>query len=249
MSSRVWKKCLYFKSLWSIDEAANGLYAISYKIPNLLIIISGIFMDAWQMSILTEKSPLERQTFFSRVFSMYQSVVFVCSAGLIVCAKFVTKILVADSFYASWQYMPTLVVAMAASCFVSFLGTVYTVEKRSESVLVTTILGTIINIIGNFFLIRWMGVQGAALSTAISYGLVFAIRSIHTRRFVKITWDIPRFTANAVILLAQTIIMIQEIPLWPVWEGALLAAMLVINLRPLLHSLRAVVERRRGGQA
>lgn len=233
---------------WIIDEAANGLYAISYKIPNLLIIISGIFMDAWQMSILTEKSPLERQQFFTRVFSMYQSVVFVCSAGLITCAKFITKILVADSFYASWQYMPTLVVAMAASCFVSFLGTVYTVEKRSESVLVTAILGTVINVIGNFFLIRWIGVQGAALSTAISYALVFAVRSIHTRRFVKIKWDIPRFTANTVILLAQTVIMIQELPLWFVWECGLLAAMLVINLRPLLHSLHSVIARRKEGR-
>jgi O-antigen/teichoic acid export membrane protein len=56
---------------YMIDEAANGLYAVSYKIPNLLILISGIFMDAWQMSVLTEKSRLERQKFFSNIFILY----------------------------------------------------------------------------------------------------------------------------------------------------------------------------------
>ena len=36
-----------FMVTWMINEEANGLYAVSYKIPNLLILISGIFMDAW----------------------------------------------------------------------------------------------------------------------------------------------------------------------------------------------------------
>jgi len=231
---------------WMIDEAANGLYAISYKVPNLLIIISGIFMDAWQMSILTEKSQLERQTFFTRVFSMYQSLIFVCSSAVIVAAKLVTKILVADSFYDSWQYIPTLTIAMVLSCFVSFLGTIYTVEKRSSSTLVTTILGTVVNVIGNFFLIKYLGVHGAALSTAISYGLVFVIRSFHTRRFIPIQWNLPRFATNAIVLTLQAVLMIREVPLWMLWEGLLFALLLFVNLRPLLHSVKAILNRKKG---
>lgn len=107
----------YFKG-----EGANGLYAVSYKTPTIMILLVGIFMDAWQISILTETSRLARQKFFARVFSMYQSVVFVSASGLIVFAKVITKILVSSGFYDSWQYIPMLILATCFSCFVTFFG-------------------------------------------------------------------------------------------------------------------------------
>ena len=231
---------------WIIDEAANGLYAVSYKIPNLLILISGIFMDAWQMSVLTEKSRLERQKFFSDIFSMYQSLIFVCGSLLIVFAKVITRILVADSFYPSWQYMPTLILSTALSCFVTFLGTIYVVEKRSKSALADTLIGTIFNIIGNFFLIRTFGVQGAAISTALSYALVFILRAIKTRRYIPIDWDLPRFYISITVLIAQCIIMIAEIPYWIPIECALCAVLLILHFRPLLMSSKHILSRKRG---
>ncbi len=231
---------------WIIDEAANGLYSISYKIPNLLILISGVFMDAWQMSILTEKSPLERQKFFSRIFSVYQSLIFVSSSVLILCAKMITRILVADSFYDSWQYIPTLVIAMAISNMVSFIGTIYTVEKRTKSALWTTALGTVANVIGNFFLIHAFGVQGAALSTALSYALVLLLRSIHTRRFIPIRWDLPRFITGSILLIAQCVIMIAEIPYWIAIECVLLAILLVLHYKPLLAAAGQILDKRFG---
>ncbi len=231
---------------WIIDEAANGLYSISYKIPNLLILISGVFMDAWQMSILTEKSKLERQTFFSRIFSVYQSLIFVSSSVLILCAKMITRILVADSFYDSWQFIPTLVIAMAISNMVSFIGTIYTVEKRTKSALWTTAMGTVVNIIGNYFLITAFGVHGAAISTALSYTLVLLLRSIHTRRFIPVRWDMPRFVISSVMLIAQCVIMVMEVPHWIAIECALLAVLLVLHYKPLLATVRQVLDKRLG---
>ena len=232
---------------WIIDEAANGLYAISYKIPNLLILVCGIFMDAWQMSILTEKSKLEQKKFFSHVFSMYQAIIFVGASLLILCAKLVTKILVADSFYPSWEFMPTLIIATALSCFVTFLGTIYIVEKKSKSTLFTTVIGTVANLIGNALLIPWLGVHGAALSTAASYGLVFLLRAFHTRRFIPIDWNISRFAINSVVLIAQAIVMVFEVPGWIGIESILFVFTLVTNFKPLLGSVRQVISRRGGG--
>ncbi len=228
---------------YMIDEAANGLYAVSYKIPNLLILISGIFMDAWQMSVLTEKSRLERQKFFSNILSMYQSLIFVCGSLLIVFSKVITRILVAESFYASWQYIPTLILSTGLSCFVTFLGTIYIVEKKSNLALIDTLLGTIVNIIGNFFLIRAIGVQGAAISTALSYGFVFLLRAFKTRRFIPIDWDLPRFSVGMAILIAQCIIMVFELPYWIPIEIGLSAVLVLLNFQPLLRSARHILKR------
>ena len=230
-----------------VSESANGLYSLAYRLPNMLIMVCGIFMDAWQMSVLSEKSRLERQKFFTNVFAMYQSIIFVGASALIVGAKLVTRIMASDAFYDSWQYIPTLVMATAMSCFVTFLGTIYVVEKKSKSSLVTTIVGTIANIGANFLLIPRMGAHGAALATAGSYGLVVLLRAFHTRKFIPIGWSLPRFSLNMALVVAQCFIMIFEVPYWQYIASALFAVVLAVNFRLLLGSLKQVLHNRKGG--
>lgn len=230
-----------------VSESANGLYSLAYRLPNMLIMVCGIFMDAWQMSVLSEKSRLERQKFFTNVFAMYQSIIFVGASALIVGAKLVTRIMAAPAFYDSWQYIPTLVMATAMSCFVTFLGTIYVVEKKSKSSLVTTVIGTLVNIVGNVILIKLWGAHGAALSTALSYGLVVLLRGFHTRKFIPIGWSLPRFTANMVLLVSQCFIMVFEVPGWQIICSALFTIVLIINFRLLLGSLKQVILSRKGG--
>ena len=230
-----------------VGESANGLYSLAYRLPNMLIMVCGIFMDAWQMSVLSEKSRLERQKFFTNVFAMYQSIIFVGASTLIVGAKLITRIMAAPAFYDSWQYIPTLVMATAMSCFVTFLGTIYVVEKQSKSSLVTTVIGTMVNLVGNFVLIHMWGAHGAALSTALSYGLVVLLRGFHTRKFIPIGWSLPRFTTNMVLTVAQCFIMVYEIPGWQYICSALFVAVLVINFRLLLSSLKQFISSRKGG--
>ena len=230
-----------------VSDAANGLYSLAYRLPNMLIMVCGIFMDAWQMSVLSEKSRLERQKFFTNVFAMYQSIIFVGASALIVGSKLVTRIMAADNFYDSWQYIPTLVMATAMSCFVTFLGTIYVVEKQSKSSLVTTIVGTVVNLGANFVLIPLMGAHGAAIATALSYGLVVLLRAFHTRKFIPIGWSLPRFTANMALTITQCFLMVFEVPYWEYTCSALFAVVLVINFRLLLSSLRQFISSRKGG--
>ena len=230
-----------------VSEAANGIYSLAYRLPNMLIMVCGIFMDAWQMSVLSEKSRLERQKFFTNVFAMYQSIIFVGASALIVGAKLVTRIMADAAFYDSWQYIPTLVMATVMSCFVTFLGTIYVVEKQSKSSLVTTVIGTISNVGANLVLIPLMGAHGAALATAFSYSLVVLLRAFHTRKFIPIGWNLPRFTTNLVLTVAQCFIMVFEVPGWEYICSALFVAVLFFNLRLLLGSLKQLIRSRKGG--
>ena len=172
---------------------------------------------------------------------MYQSVVFVSASGLIVFAKVITKILVSSGFYESWQYIPMLILATCFSCFVTFFGTIYVVEKKSISTLVTTILGAVLNIIGNFLLIPKMGAQGAALSTCISYAAVFLIRVVHTHSLIPFQWNVARFGLNFLIVSLQSWILVAETPLWILWEALLLLVVLAVNFKTLLRSVKRVL--------
>ena len=98
-----------------LGNDVNGLYAAASKIPTIITLFSTIFMDAWQMSAVTEKGTIERNRFFTNVFGTYQSLIFAVGSGLILCSKLFTKIMVADSYYDSWQFIPFLIMATSFS--------------------------------------------------------------------------------------------------------------------------------------
>ncbi len=217
-----------------LGEAANGLYAVSYKVPTLISLVSGIFMEAWQMSAITDRSDPKLGAFFSKVFKSYQGIVFAAASFLILCSKLITKVLVSDAFYASWRFIPLLVMATTFSCFVTFMGSVYMVEKKSVTTLTTTALGAIVNISLNFALIPVMGVTGAAFATFISFFVVYTVRLFNTKKYIKINWHTPLVIFNLIILSAQTLFMMLEAKSWLFIEILLFLLIIIINIFALL---------------
>jgi len=224
-----------------LGTEANGLYAISYKIPTIITLVSTIFIDAWQISAVGEKNKVEQERFFTNVFKSYSSLVFISASALILLIKVITRILVSDTFYASWQYVPFLVIATSFSCLVNFLGSIYFVEKKSKLSLATTFIGAIINIILNLLLIPRLGVNGASIATFISFLAVFVIRALNTKKIIKINWNSKKLFINTIILILQSLIMIFEAPYWIFYEVLLFIIILLINTKDVLSSIKKLL--------
>lgn len=229
-----------------LGSEANGLFAVSYKIPTLVVLVSNIFMDAWQMSAVSEEDQASRSKFFSKVFNSYQSILFMCASGIILFSKLVTKILVTDAYYLSWKYIPFLSMATTFSCLVTFLGSVYMVEKKSMLTLSTTIVGAVVNVVLTFILIHKFGVNGAAFATFISYLIVFLLRAVNIRNFITIKWNAPKFILNIFIVLCQSFIMIYEIKYWLIYEIIFVFVMMAINFAPIWKNFKMLIGKRRG---
>lgn len=228
-----------------MSQTDAGLYVAAYKVPNLIVLVSGIFMDAWQMSAVTETKG--RNRFFTRVFTAYYALMFMAASGVILFSKVITHILVADDYYVSWQYIPLLVVATVFTCLVNFLGSVYMMEKKSMHSLLTAIVGAGVNVGLNFLLIPVWDVNGSVVAMLVSYFVVFLIRMADTKRYVRIRVSIFRMSVNTALLLVQALIMIFEFPLWILWEILLTALMLVLNAKEILESVMKILHR--GGKA
>lgn len=233
---------------YMLGAEANGLYAISYKIPTIVTLVSSIFTEAWQISAVGEKNNMiERERFFTNVFKSYSSLVFIAASALILLVKVITKLLVSNSFYASWQYVPFLVMATSFSCLVNFLDSIYFVEKKSNLSLATTFAGAIINIILNLLLIPKLGINGASFATFISYFAVFVIRALNTKKFIRINFNNLKLFVNTFVLSAQSLIMIFEIEHWVIYETIFLIIMLLINTKEVLINaqklMRGIIKR------
>ncbi len=144
-----------------------------------------------------------------------------------------TKILVAQSYYESWNYVPILIVATTYSCLVNFLASVYMAEKKSFMALLTALSGAVSNVVLNFIFIPKMGANGAALATVCAFVVVFITRSMNTRKYVRMNFQMPTIIVETAILVAQSMLMLKMktgIVLYAV-EFLLLGFMLWANIR------------------
>ena len=222
-------------------DAINGLYAVAFKVPTLLILVSGIFSEAWQYSAVTDGNDGDRSGFFSRVFDSFQSIVFLGASCLVLMAKFFSKILLAHSYYEAWQYMPVLIFATVFSSLVTFMSSVYVKHKRSVNSFVTAFIGASSNIVLNLLLIPKFSAQGAAVATLACYIIVYIIRSIDTQRYEKFSTKPFVVLLNTLIVAFQCVTMLCEVKLWWLWGTCSVIAIAAINFGALFSSLKTVL--------
>ncbi len=224
-------------------SAENGLYAAAYKLPTLLLLVCGVFIEAWQFSVVKDADDGEKESFFSSVYKTYMGIIFMGASVIIAGAKILTTLLLSDAYYSSWQYVPMLTLAMVFSALVSFLGSVYFLEKKSLLSMLTAMSGAIINIVINFMLIPERGAMGAAVATFISYAAVYAIRAYDTRFYVRFNLHTVRLLINTAVIILQTFVMIDEIKYWKYIQLGAVIFMLVFNGREIFEFARKLLKK------
>ena len=226
-----------------IGSGANGLYTAASKIPNFVIMFSSIFIDAWQLSAVDEYNNDDTEHFFTNVFRVYSGGIFAVASALILFCQLFTTILVAPSYYDSWQYVPILIMGTAVSCHVNFLASVYMAEKKNVMAMVTAFAGAATNVVLNLILIPRFGANGAAIATAISFIVAFIARGTDAKRFIKINYNTPIIVVEMLILAAQSGVMLylkEGIVMYAI-EAALVLVMAGINYKQLRELFTLVV--------
>lgn len=218
---------------------ANGIYSAAYKIPTIVTLLSGIFMQAWQFSaIAAEEDPAESKRFFNKVFSSFTALASICSGGLILLSGFLTKLLLASPYHDAWYYMPTLLCAAAFEAMVSFLATVYLVKKKPSHSLVTALSGAILNVILNLVLIPKFGPLGAAFATMLAYGFVLILRMIDAPRMMGFSTSPIQLLLCTLLLFGEAWLMTTDLTLKPLFAGLVLIGLILVNVKPLLSVAR-----------
>ena len=230
-----------------VGETENGIYSIAYKLPTLLMLVTTMFYQAWQMSSIEERNSRGLGKFYETVFGAYSSLLYIAAAGLIMLCKPLTLILTGTAegsrFQEAYIFTPILILSMIFQCFCQFLSSVYTTKKRSVNSCATAFVAAAVNIILNFLLIPQYGVWGAAIATAASYFACFAVRLFDVRKFIFFKVDYFRFLVNTVIILFMCVITAKQPSVY--WVGLILGFVvsLVYNFEAVIKTLRKILSR------
>ena len=217
---------------------ANGILAVSHKIPQIINTLHGIFTEAWQISAVKEYNKENSSIFYGQMFIFTTTLMsFACSVLIVLCRP-LAQILYANDFYIAWQYVPFILISCTFNSASGFLGTILSAKKQSKTMAIAAAYGAIANVVLSILLVYIIGIQGAAITTAICSYVIYHVRKkaifdeINSSgyRVIVLTW---------LLLCAQAIVEIYTQSY--IAEISLMLFTLVINQKNLTHSCKFII--------
>lgn len=193
------------------STAVNGIYGVAYKIPAILTVFQRIFAQAWQMSATKSYKEDKSDEFFTTMYKVYHAFMVLACSFLIVIVRLMATFLFRKEFFSAWQYVPPLLISVVFGAMTGFIGSICLAYKDSKAMGMATGIGAAVNVILNILSIPYLSAMGAAIATAISYYVMYILAFLKVRKYVKIRANYVRDYISYLILIAQAVVMINDI--------------------------------------
>ena len=187
-----------------MGPAANAVYSVANKIPQLLNIAQNTFTMAWQENASIVSKDEDAGRYYS---SMYKTM-FDLMAGfmclIISCNPVLFILLIRGDYSEAYIQIPILILAMFFCAMSAFFGGIYVAYMRTKSVGITTMIAAVLNLVVDIGLIHWIGLYAASISTLVSYIFLFVYRLIDSRKMVKLEYDVKHMTVVFLFMILVT---------------------------------------------
>lgn len=169
-----------------LGASANGIYAVSCKIPQAVSVIANIFNQAWSYSAIHENGSKDRDQYANKVYRALVAVSIISGIFLIMVMKPLMSVFVEASYFEAWRYTPFLVIGNVFMTTGTYLSSWYSVNKDSKGFLFSATCGAIVNVALNLLLIPTLGIMGSAFATCAAMVAVFMYRVKDTKKYISI---------------------------------------------------------------
>lgn len=192
--------------MFFVGVVANGIFAISYKVPTIVTMFVGIFSLAWQeKSILTFDSD-ERDKYYSDVFKKFLCVLFSISYIIVATNQLFIKVAVSEQFFEAYRYTPILILSTIFNSIAGFYGTGFLGAKKTKGLLTSSIIGGLTSVILSLLLIPHFGLYGASFSILLGYLVLMCLRVFQSKKLFKIDFSRKSFTIYIFLFIAVSAI-------------------------------------------
>ena len=216
------------------SSAALGVYSVSYKIPSILTIVTGILSSSFQLSVVEDFGTKKSKIFFENMYALFSSMNIIIASLLILISEPMAHILYQKDFFEAWEPSIILVFAFVFNFLSAILGTIYTSAKKTMYLFRSTLIGAIVNIILNFFLIKEYGIIGAAIATLLSYLVVWLYRIITVDKIIKFKKHLRASIISYILVTIEIILLLNSIRFSYVISIFITIIIILINLYKLL---------------
>lgn len=184
-----------------LGASFNGIYAIAYKLPSLCSTVFSVFHMSWLESAVESVNDDDRNEYTNGVYNAIVPFCFSVATGVLATNKYFYDWIWDAKYYDGINYVWILLLGMCFSFVAQFLGGLLIAEKKTKANGFTTVVAALINIIVNISLIKFVGLYAAAISTCVSYAILFIVRAILLSKTYKLKLHMISYYAMVIFLL------------------------------------------------
>jgi O-antigen/teichoic acid export membrane protein len=225
-------------AICGVDQ--NGLISVAYKIPNIVAVIGGIFIQAWQISVIKENDSGDAKKFFSTMFIHFNAALCILSGLLILFVRVMARIFFANDFYQAWKFVPFLIISSLLNEAAGYVGAILSADMNSKAMARSAGWGIVVNIGLNILLCLAIGPQGITIATMISSFIIYSIREKATNGKAR-SGKYKMVIFSWILLVIASVIMIYTDMIWMV---AVLVILLFFMYRKTVLATVKMLEQR-----
>lgn len=220
----------YVMLAW-LGVSAVGIYSATLRIPSILTVLCDIFAQAWLLSALKGYGSDESKRFIRSMHNKYFALLILLTAGIILLAYPLAKILLSGEFSKYWWVTPYLFISVFFGALVGFLGSIFSSERKNTMQFVSTMIGAIVSILITVLFLNQYGVAVVAISTMVGYYVIWLIRRVAVNKYLNIGYGTIYSTFQGLILLAEAILVGLEMYLWAI---LCVVVLVIVNTKEIL---------------
>ena len=218
----------------------NGIYAVAMKLAGVLQTLGIIFYQTWQENAILQYNSKDRDSFFSKVFNSYVTILSYLLIVYIFTLKFCYPLL-PKSYQGGLEYLYLMGMSTFLYTLTSFFDLGYQCAKETHRAVKSIFMTAAINVSLNFLLTRYYGIYGIIASSLSAYLFLLIFRYFDTRRYFTIT--IKSFTLiHFSLVIAGAIVYTKNIPLWGDICFIVVAVIILIKTVPV-NRIKVVLSR------
>lgn len=164
----------------------NGYYGLVCRFTGILYVLSNIFYQTWQQNAIEQYNSPDRNNFFSSVFNNYLYLLCLLVSVFPFALRLNYSWLVGAEYQTSNQYLFLNSIYVMIFALAAFFEIGYQCAKRTARILPSLFMAIAISILSNILLTRNFGINGAILSSILTYSALLIYRAADTRKFIRI---------------------------------------------------------------
>ena len=169
-----------------VSSAANGIYAMANKFPNIINVLYGYFYTAWKESAAKIVKENNKNQYYNSIYHDAKRFLYAVTICLIAVMPFVFPIFINEAYDEAYVYIPIVMIATYYSNLSSFYGGIFSAYKDTKIMGTTTIVAAVINLVIDLLLVNTLKIYAACFSTLIANLIVYFYRKKKLKKYLKL---------------------------------------------------------------
>ncbi|QIH75558.1 oligosaccharide flippase family protein [Macrococcoides canis] len=183
-----------------LGVTANGVLAVSSKIPGLINLFSSVFLKAWQLTLYEDN---QNEKIFNLILKAYILFFTILISFLTVFDETIFSLFISKRFSDAFDYIPYFLISAMFLSLSGYVGSIFMKEKKTRFILYSSIIAAIINIFTNLLLINILGLYSVTVAAIVSYVFLFLLRIKEAKKIMSIDLNIYYYLLMISLMLIE----------------------------------------------